>query len=342
MASNPLVLSDPHLLAEFVRESELKSFFEKRFAAPPDLAALLFRNGQLIDTYAGAHFSIGGLVNAIKGAVGGDTHIAIMLADLKPFQLKLPIDAVSKDNVRISGVATLELQLNPDKPSNILGLMGGVSRREKAEKKGKSTSSASQLPSRRALTRNDVLERIAPHFTDRIIEAVVGRMNAVDIRGETGLQDKIQADMMKEAERICGDLGVLVRAASVTWAMNDAEREAFDRAKLAREQDALDYQLDLLQREVARQADATEFTIKTQLDLAKLESASEDELAHMVLQSEIEFLDAREMATRRQEMQVLAHEIEILRTESAARMKNNLSEAVHITDLTKEAAWPTS
>lgn len=338
MASNPLVLSDPNLLAEFVRESEFKSFFEKRFAAPPDLAALLFRNGQLIDTYKGAHFSVGGIVNALKGAVGGDTHIAIMLADLKPFQIKLPLEAMSKDNVRISGVATLELQLNPEKPANILGLMGGVNRREQDQKKGQGETSTTQLPGRKALTRSDVLERIAPHFSDRVIEAVIGRMDAVDIRGETGLQDKIQADMMKEAERVCGDLGLLVRAVSVTWAMNDAEREAFDRARLAREQDALDYQLDLLQREVARQADATEFTIKTKLDLAKLESASEDELAQMVLKSEVEFLDAREMATRRQEMQALAHEIEILRTERAAKMENDLSEAGHLTDLTKEAA----
>ena len=32
MESNPLVLTDPNLLAEFVRESEFKTFFEKRFA----------------------------------------------------------------------------------------------------------------------------------------------------------------------------------------------------------------------------------------------------------------------------------------------------------------------
>ena len=36
MASQPLVLTDPNLLAEFVRESEFKTFFEKRFAAPPE------------------------------------------------------------------------------------------------------------------------------------------------------------------------------------------------------------------------------------------------------------------------------------------------------------------
>ena len=38
MASQPLVLTDPNLLAEFVRESEFKTFFEKRYATPPGCA----------------------------------------------------------------------------------------------------------------------------------------------------------------------------------------------------------------------------------------------------------------------------------------------------------------
>ena len=333
MASKPLVLTDPDLLAEFVRESEFKAFFEKRFATPPDLAALLFRNGELIDSFKGAHFSVGGLATAIKSVVGGSTHIALMLADLKPFQVKLPLSALSRDNVEITGLATLELQLNPDKPSNILGLMGGVSRQQFDEGTGDVP-----VTGRKALTRHDVLERVAPHFTDRVVEAVIGRMDATEIRGETGLQDKIQADMMKEAERVCGNIGLLVNAVSVEWAMNAAEHEAFERANIERQQDALDYQLGLLKRDIGRQADAAEVKITANVDVKKIQSSSEDELAHMVLNSEISFLDARNEAMRRQEMEALAHEIEVLRVERAAKMQGNIAEAGHLTDLTKEAA----
>lgn len=334
MASQPLVLTDPNLLAEFVRESELRSFFEKRFAAPPDLAALLFRNGQLIDAFQGAHFSVGGLATAIKGIAGGSSHIAILLADLKPFQVQLPIRAMSRDNVEIAGLATLELQLNPDKPSNILGLMGGVTRNQSDPdpKKGEPL-----LPGRKALSRIDVLERIAPHFTDRVIEAIVRRTDAAEIRGQGGLQDKIQADMMKEAERVCGDIGVLVRSASVEWALNAVEREAFEKAQIERQQAALDYQLELLKREVERQSETAMVRIEASTDLAKVQSASDDELAHMVLQSEVRFVDAREEIARRHELEALAHEIEVLRTERAAKMEDDLSRASHVTDLTVEA-----
>src|SRR5690606_11277714 len=130
----------------------------------------------------------------------------------------------SRDNVEVAGLCTFDLQLNPDKPSNILGLMRGVARNEReAEEEG-------DLPGRKALSTLDVLERIAPHVSDRVLEAVISRTDAADIRGNTGMQDKIQADMMKEAERVLGDLGVLVRAVSVEWALNKVEIEAFKRA----------------------------------------------------------------------------------------------------------------
>ena len=48
MESLPLVLTDPNMLAEFVRQSELKTFFEKRFAAPADLGAVLFRDADSV------------------------------------------------------------------------------------------------------------------------------------------------------------------------------------------------------------------------------------------------------------------------------------------------------
>lgn len=333
MASKPLVLSDPNMLAEFVRETEFKGLLEKRFAVPSDLAALLFRNGELVDSYKGAHFSVGGLATALKETVAGSSHIALMLADMKPFQVQLPVKALSKDQVEVVGLATLELQLNPDKPSNILGLMGGIDRSE-----GESVFNTSPESGRRALSRMDVLDRIAPHFADRVVEATIGRMNAVDIRGDTGLQDKLQADMMLETQRVCGDIGVLLRASSIEWAMNEAEREAFGKAQIQRQQAALDDQLEYLKREVARQKDATEIRMTAKTDTLKLENASEDEIAHMLLNSEIGLIDARDTAIRQQEMKALAHEIEMLRNHRAGQIENDLAEANHTINLANERA----
>ncbi|WP_340693747.1 hypothetical protein [Hyphomonas sp.] len=331
MASEPVILSDPRMLAEFMRQSEFKAFFEKRYAVPPDYAALLFKNGQLIDAFKGGHFSVGGVVDKIKSLVGGSTHLGMMIADLKPFSVQTALKALSKDKVEIAGVATLELQVDPDKPSNILGMMHGVTR----------SGSDPETPGRKALSKTDVLDRIRPHLSDRVFEAAIGRVNAADVRGETGLQDKIQADIMLEVERIVGDLGLIVRAVSLEWAINTEEVAAMERADANRRQSALDHQLEIIKREIERENDATEITLKSQVDLAKLQNVSEDELKHMALNSEIEFLDAREGAKRRQELEALGHEINTLEIERRARFDDSLATArndVELLDIRKRQA----
>ena len=90
---------------------------------------MLFRDGALINSYKGTQFSVGGLWENIR-VCRRIAYYAIMLADLKPFQVQFAVKGISKDTVEIAGTATLELQLNPDKPSNILGLMSGVSRQQ--------------------------------------------------------------------------------------------------------------------------------------------------------------------------------------------------------------------
>lgn len=313
MTSRTLALSAPHLLAEYVRQTELQGFFEKRFAAPPDHVAILIRNGEVVDAFKGAHFSIGGVFNRIKALAVGSSHVRILLGDLKPFSVQAPVKALSKDKVEIAGVVTLELQVNPDAPKNVLGLVN---------------------PSG-YVTRDEVLQRFRPHLTDRVFEAVVGRINADEVRGDRGLQDKLQGDVMREIERVAGDIGLIVRAQSVEWAINQVEREAMRRADMNRAQVGLDHDLDLLRRNLSRSGDAAEVQIKANLDLTRLQIDTDDEIARLTLKREVEFLDTREEAQRRQELAALAHEIETLSTERAARFENELAEAGQEIDKTR-------
>ena len=314
MASKTLALSAPNLLAEYVRQSEFKGFFEKRLAAPPDHMAMLIKNGEIIDAYKGAHFSVGGIATGLKSVIGGSTHISILLADLKPFSLQRAVKALSKDNVEIAGVATLELQLNPDKPENVLGLISPTGN----------------------LTREGVLERFLPHLTDRVFEEALGRVNAAEIRGDKGLQDYIQGNVMREIERTAGRIGLMVNAVSMTWAINAVEREDMRQAELNRQQETLDQDLVRFRKDAERGAEATKIQITSNVDLAKLQNASEDELSKMALNSEIEFIDARDDAQRMLEMKALAHEIEVFKTERVAKYRINLDDAGHTIDIAKQ------
>lgn len=326
MASQPLVLSDPRMVAEFVRQSEFKGITEQRFAVPPDYAALLFVNGELKDTFKGGHFSVGGLMNALKGIIGGSQHVGMLLADLKPFQIEAEFEGVTRDHVETMGKMTVEMQVNPDHPSNILGMMHGVSR----------GASDKQGPGRKALSRMDIYDRIQSHLHVRVIQDTLAKVDAEDLRGNAGVQDKIQADMMTEIERIFGNLGLMVNAVSVNWAKNEVELEAMRRAKEQREEEAADFELTRLKRQIERNDDAYEFQLNSEVDRAKLQSAAEDELERLALDSQVGLIDARTEHERRQAIEALGHEIKMLRSERVARFENEIAEADQIENLTRK------
>ena len=328
MSSQPIVLSDANMLAEFMRQAEFKAFFEKRFAVPPDYAALLFKNGELIDAFKGGHFSVGGLVDRMKSLIGGSTHVSMLIADLKPFHVKTALQATSRDKVDIAGVLTLELQVDPDHPSNVLGLMHGVARAAVQE-----DARGKQIPPRKALAKADVLARIRAHLVDRVFESIIGRVDANDIRGNNALQDKLQAEIMQEVERVVGDLGLLVRATSVEWAQNAEEAAEQARADAERQQRDLDYQIQMAKRQAERQKDATIFSLETDLELKKIENATEDEIQRMTMESEIRFADARENTKRRQELEELDHQIKFLERERAFKFEDRLTTARNATEL---------
>ena len=307
MASKNILISDPDYVAEFVRNSEFESARETRLAVPPDHMALLMRDGEMVDVYQGANFSVGGMLARIRSIFGGKHSFSMLLATLKPFPAQLDVRMITKDNVEVAAVAHLEMQVDPDKPGNVLGLM----------------------TARQPLTRNDVLRRIAPHFSERVFGSVGARVASDDLRGNIKIQDLIQGEIMRETERVVGDLGIIARIVSVEFALTDTEKDDMARSAIEREQAMLDFQLEVASRETARAADSTELEIKTRTDLAKLEAASEDELNRMVLDSELSFADARESGQRIQEMKALQHEVEVLRTERVAKFENELAEGDH-------------
>jgi len=316
MTITTLALSSPALLAEYVHQSDLTGFFEKRLIAPPDHAALLIRNGALVDAYKGANFSLGGLFQGLRAKLTGSMHVRVLLADLRPFRLQCPLVAVTRDHVEVAGVATFELQLDPDRPANILGLVAPTGQ----------------------LSRADVLERFRPHLVPRVFDATVGRLTADEVRGNVGLQDKLQADAMREIERIAGDIGLLVRSVSIEWARNVVEAEAMKEAQAQRQEALLDAELQRLNRRVERSAESTTVELRTRADLDKVKIESDDDVARLALAREVEFIDARVGAQRRQELEALQHEIDTLVRERVARFENQQAEAGQRTELVRHGA----
>jgi hypothetical protein len=305
MPSTNLTLSDNRTLAEYVPVDGFKGLLQNRIGISPDHAALLIRDGRIVDAFIGAHFAIGGVWQRLKEAIGGPHAVRLLVVDLKPFQETGEIDGVSMDGVAVAATVAIEFQVNPEAPANILGMM----------------------PELGALTKPDVYARALPHLKERVFRTVLTKVNAADIRGNTPLQDRVQADVLLEVQRLFKDVGLMVRAATVTWAQNDAERAAMQRSASEREQALLDYRMECKKRDLQRERDATQFQLRADADIEKLKASTEDELKHLILSEELAFVDARQTGVREQELKKLDHELNVLTVQRRAEYEKALEDA---------------
>jgi hypothetical protein len=276
-------------LAAYLPDKEFKGILEKRIAVPPDCAALLIRDGQLVQALHGGNFSVGGLWQSLKNLVGGSHALRLLVADLKPFQLMTGLEGFTKDRVAIQAEVAFELQLDPEKLSNILGLVANG----------------------RSLVKADVLARIAPHLRERVFVHELVQHDAGALRANRGLQDRFQADAMREVERIAGDLGLLVRAVSVNWALNADEAQQMQLRNLRRAEELREFDYERARRELERETGATTFRLHTELDIAKVKAAGEAELGQLLARNQLDLADVRATGERIAERKALQHELEL-------------------------------
>ncbi len=314
MAASTLTLSDDQLLGEYVALDRFRGFIEQRLAIGPDLLALLIRDGQIVTAAHGANVGVGGFWRGIKDALFGRHALRLLIADLKPFQLRSAVEAVTQDHVQVAGELTIDLQVNPERPANVLGLM----------------------KDRSNVTKANVLERISPHLGDRVLEATVRRVNALDLRGNVAMQDKVQSEVMREVERIAGDLGLLVRSVALRWAFNEDEIAAIRKRAREREQEMAELDFRILERSIAREGESTILQLRTDLDVEKVKAASEAELRRMILDQELGFVDARETGIRIEQMKVLRHELDLAGAERRDRLVAEIEAADHAIALARE------
>lgn len=291
-------------LAAYLSEDAFRSLLAKRIAVAPDNAAILIRDGQIVGAYQGAHFSVGGLWQSLKDVIGGKHAIRLLVADLKPFPIVAAANGVTKDSIEVAAEVALELALHPDRPVDIVGLVSNG----------------------RSLTRSDVWERIRPHLSERVFTHELALHDAKELRANRGLQDRIQAEFMKETERVLGDLGLLVRAVSVNWALDPEEAQAVAKRTLEREDAMRDFQLERVRREIEREAKTTIFRLETDLDVTRVRAASESELAQLVLSNELALGEARATGVRAEERRSLQHELELAQTRRLDQFQTRIGE----------------
>ncbi len=294
MAETTWLTGDGETLAEYIPQDLFKGLLERRLAIPPDRVGILIRDGQIVDTYVGGHFSVGGLWTRLKEAIAGPHALRMLVADLKPFRIEIGLKGKTADHVPVAATVHAELQLDPERPENILGLVSDEA----------------------TLTRGDVERRFRPPLQTRVFERALADHDAGELRGNVGLQDQIQADAMRVVEEQAADLGLLVRSTNVAWAWTPVEQQEMAQRLAALEEERRDFEAQRELRELERKKTGTVWALRIQGDIQRVQAAEAHDLEMMLARQEIELSDARDTATRLKELQGLEHRI---RMEAEAR-----------------------
>ncbi len=293
MTETTWLTGDGETLAEYVPQDLFRGLLERRLAIPPDRVGILIRDGEIVDTYIGGHFSVGGLWSRLKEVIGGRHALRMLVADLKPFPLDLAVQGKTRDDIPVAATVHAELQLDPERPANILGLVRGET-----------------------LTRDDIAQRFQPALQGRVFERALAGHDANELRGNTGLQDQIQGDTMQTVEGQAEDLGLLLRSTNVEWAWSPVEIQAMDQRLQALEDQQRDFQAQRELRELERKKTGTVWTLRVKGDIDRVRAAEDHDLQMLLTRQELELADVRDTATRLKEAQALEHRV---RLEAEAR-----------------------
>jgi len=313
MLSNNISLSGDEVLCEYVPMEQFKGFLQQRIGIAPDTLTVLIRDGQVADVSHGAHLSVGGIWQSVKESIGGSHALQLLVADARPFESTFSFQGRSRDNVEVEAEITLQIQVDPQSGSNILGL-----------------ASQNNITNKSA-----VFERLIPHFNDRALQSIVGQVDATSLRGAVDVQDKLQAEMLNVAEDVLGDMGIVVRASSVNWAANEEEIAQMASRDRQREQALLDEKLAHYQKEIERAETSTVLKLESDLAIEKIKAMSEDELRKMIATQEAEFVEVKEAAKRAARLSALEGEIAEFNVEQHARFDNALNEAKNEVEVKK-------
>lgn len=290
-------------VAAYLPEAELKGVLEKRIAVSPDCAAIVIRDGKVVSALKGAHLSVGGLWQSLKELIGGKHALRVLIADLKPFQKTATLSGFTRDKVEVQAELVLELALNPEKPADIMGLVTVGT----------------------AVLRDDIVDRILPLVSERVLLNELMSHDAKELRANNGLQDRIQAQLMREVERVVGDMGLLVRSSSVNFARNEEEQQAIDLRARERAERMVQAGFERAQRDVQRESAGTILRLETTQDVERLKRMNEGQLAELVQSNQLRLADNRTAAMRLEQHRQLMHELESAQARRDAAYKDRIA-----------------
>ena len=221
---------------------EAKSFsgLSKSVTVRPTEAAVLIKDGAVVDVFSEGRRSTRSSVEILKSIVGIKSSVEVFIADTTPFNLEFwledpsspasvaervsfGIPALSKDGKAISAQITIRLSVDSKQIDIFYRMTKG----------------------RQVLSRDDVAAEIRDELLGKVIGLELAKHNLEDLRGNRELLEAVQKSLERELASTLHGYGLKLDNCYINWGLTSQELQAFGKARHDAEIEAVQRQQEL-------------------------------------------------------------------------------------------------
>ena len=305
--------TNPDIIARFVKTQDIATWRKHDIILKPNEVMGVMQEGKLVNTYTEEKIksAVGGLGRKLfKSAAKIDERYLFAVGH--PFQVPIPFSVKSSDQLDITGVTTIEYQLQLDDVVKLINLFSSRNIPQPTD------SGPGVL-----LTRTAIGQMLYSEFFARAYQEVLGRIELSKLREDTDLQTNLAASLDSEMRRTTNEIGLTYRTSHTVFNPNafDAVQRLRGEFNLDKAAGDIEHDAQLLVRDREFGLLAREIELESQCNLAttKGESAVDLEVARNDIRMQREAAESQfEMLVKEQQQELAAERERWEREQEAA------------------------
>jgi hypothetical protein len=202
--------NNPDIIARFVKTQDIATWKKHDIVLKPNEVMGVMQEGKLVNTYTEEKIksAVGGLGRKLfKSAAKIDERYLFAVGH--PFQVRIPFSVKSSDQLDITGVTTIEYQLQLDDVVKLINLFS-------SRNVPQPTDSGPGV----LLTRSAIGDMLYNEFFSRVYQEVLGSIELSQLRSDGNLQTSLAASLDSEMRRTTNEIGLTYRTSHTVFDEN--------------------------------------------------------------------------------------------------------------------------
>jgi hypothetical protein len=213
------------VVGRIITKADIHGVFASDVIINPGEAVVYIRDGKIEDVMTQTRLKDvgGGFFNWVNNKLDRGEDVQLLFLDTAPFDLEFPVDATSKDYIKMQGKQVVRVQLSTDGAPKLINLMNRTRYYiDKAKEKnffmGLFRNDVTRI--NRVLFKSVVQSMLTDEVGATVLTSEVSKVNAADFRGNMDVQRQIETTATLELQKTFEMWGFQVIKCFTVWGKN--------------------------------------------------------------------------------------------------------------------------